>query len=283
MDQQKFSVPVDHVSDTAYLVSAYRLMESKRNDRHFDDSIAEKLLGDEGHAILDRFPVWALGAWTMTVRTTLIDRLILKLVDQGLDTVVNLAAGLDTRPYRLALPKTLNWIEADLEGIIKHKNKKLADESPHCLLKRLEVDLSSKKDRDMLFTSFKDLGRVIVLTEGLLMYLDPQDVHALSDSLLENSNVKAWLTDIATPASIRAMYRISNDQQTTSPSGKEVHFNFLPDEGLNYFEALGWTVNEFYSYLEYGKTLNRDFPIDIQPHDLNDMSQTGFGVLNRKI
>jgi O-methyltransferase involved in polyketide biosynthesis len=35
--------------------------------------------------------------------------------------VLNLAAGLDTRPYRLNLPSDFAWVEADLPQLLKEK------------------------------------------------------------------------------------------------------------------------------------------------------------------
>src|SRR6185295_7983751 len=48
----------------------------------------------------------------------------------SIDTVLNLAAGLDARPYRLPLPSELRWIEVDLPGILAEKTKLLAGERP---------------------------------------------------------------------------------------------------------------------------------------------------------
>jgi hypothetical protein len=46
----------------------------------------------------------------------LFDRFISDAVAQGADMVVNLAAGLDARPYRMALPSHLQWIEVESAG-----------------------------------------------------------------------------------------------------------------------------------------------------------------------
>lgn len=54
-------------------------------------------------------------------RTYLFDRIIREQVAQGADMVVNLAAGLDTRPYRMQLPSSLNWVEVDLPKILDYK------------------------------------------------------------------------------------------------------------------------------------------------------------------
>ena len=45
--------------------------------------------------------------WYVVIRTIIIDDLINQAISQGVDTVLNLGAGLDTRPYRMQLPKTL--------------------------------------------------------------------------------------------------------------------------------------------------------------------------------
>ena len=42
--------------------------------------------------------------------------MLLEAVARGAGMVLNLGAGLDTRPYRLALPSTLRWIEGERLG-----------------------------------------------------------------------------------------------------------------------------------------------------------------------
>ncbi len=51
----------------------------------------------------------------------------------GIDGVVNLAAGLDARPYRLQLPRTLRWIEVDLPAMVKEKG----DARLNCTMPRM--------------------------------------------------------------------------------------------------------------------------------------------------
>jgi O-methyltransferase involved in polyketide biosynthesis len=50
-------------------------------------------------------------AWTWATRAYLFDSYIREQVKEGADTVVNLAAGLDTRPYRMDLPSSLRWVD----------------------------------------------------------------------------------------------------------------------------------------------------------------------------
>ena len=72
----------------------------------------------------------------MVTRTKLIDDLVIASVQEDCDCVLNLAAGLDTRPYRLALPPSVLWIEADLPAMIEEKDRLLAEEKPVCRLAR---------------------------------------------------------------------------------------------------------------------------------------------------
>lgn len=277
----QFTIPVDHVSDTAYLVSAYRLAESRRPDRHFDDSLAAKLLGDKEAELMGQFSNWKFGEWMMAVRTTLIDRQLLQWIENGVETVVNLAAGLDTRPYRLPLSQKVKWIEADFDGIIRYKNEKLKGDQPNCQLERVSVNLADPGERSRFFDTFKDLGRFVVLTEGLLLYLNPEDVRNLSQDLHVHSNLEAWLMDICNLDSFRALWRFSQENALPS-SDKQVSFNFLPEQGAHYFESLGWKVKDFISYHPYGKLLNRNFPEELQKQDLEAIQGMGLGVLTRR-
>src|SRR5438093_13228736 len=88
-------------------------MESERPDALFRDPYARKLAGERGERILASLPKGRAWAWPMIVRTAVLDELILRTIERDrVDTVLNLAAGLDTRPYRLPLPPTLRWLEA---------------------------------------------------------------------------------------------------------------------------------------------------------------------------
>lgn len=142
---------VESVMDTAYLIAAQRALESARPDALFHDPLAEKLAGDRGGAIVARHPHRAVGSWAVAIRTVIIDDYIKTSVAMGVDTVLNLGAGLDTRPYRLSLPETLRWIEADYAPMMEFKESQLANESPRCKLERCKLDLSDVQARRGFF------------------------------------------------------------------------------------------------------------------------------------
>src|ERR1041384_7378621 len=129
---------VDDVADTAFLVAAFRAQEAERADALFHDPLAARLIGERGKAMLATVAhLGAMAGWSTVVRTALIDRLIAEAIAKGVRTVANIGAGLDTRPYRLELPSTLSWIEADQAGVVAHKDAVLAGEVPRCRLARV--------------------------------------------------------------------------------------------------------------------------------------------------
>src|SRR5690242_15390724 len=102
---------VSNVSDTARWVAVHRAWESARRDALFKDPFAERLAGQRGQEIaakLGRIRSVRNG-WPVITRTKLMDDLVLASVREGCDCVLNLAAGLDSRPYRMALPESLLW------------------------------------------------------------------------------------------------------------------------------------------------------------------------------
>src|SRR5256714_11303882 len=142
------ATPLASVSDTARWVAMYRAMESERPDALFHDPYARRLAGPAGEQILASMPQGRRWAWPMIVRTAIMDELVMRLVaEQGVDTVLNLAAGLDVRAYRLDLPPSLHWVDVDLEGILSYKESALAGERPRCRVEFVRADLTDAAAR----------------------------------------------------------------------------------------------------------------------------------------
>ena len=131
------------------------------------------LAGSLGVEIANTLPEGNSHAWAWVARTYLFDQFIEREIQHGVDMVVNLAAGLDARPYRMQLPPALQWIEIDLPEILTYKETILASETPTCRLERIRADLSDSAARKSLFADLAARGKkILVLTEGLLIYLD---------------------------------------------------------------------------------------------------------------
>src|SRR5581483_5211330 len=138
---------IQNVSDTAFLVAGFRAAEMERETPLFRDPLAAKLAGEHGRNILAAVPKAFLGAWSVVIRTVIIDGFIEEAVREGVDTILNLGAGLDTRPYRMNLPPSLRFVEVDFPGVIALKAARLADEKPRCRLERVALDLTDRAAR----------------------------------------------------------------------------------------------------------------------------------------
>ena len=103
---------IQDASDRAFM-AGFRAAETERREPLFRGPLAAKLAGEHGRSILARLPRVYFGAWSVVIRTVVIDTLIKQAIGEGVDTILNLGAGLDTRPYRMALPNRFagsRWI-----------------------------------------------------------------------------------------------------------------------------------------------------------------------------
>jgi methyltransferase (TIGR00027 family) len=249
---------ITHVSDTARWTALHRATESARADALFNDPLAERLAGDHGRAIVANVPRSTRNGWWLIARTKIIDDVIARSIAEGCDRVLNLAAGLDTRPYRLDLPSDFPWIEADLPPLLAEKTRLLADQTPRCRLTRVAVDLSDATARDaFLNEALEGATRALVLTEGLLMYLEYQDVVALSGAI-KRPEVAWWMLDFAFPGLKKMMNKKMAGLFQNAP------FKFAPENGLAYFEDLGWRTVQVESNFEAANRLRR-LPMFMRP------------------
>jgi methyltransferase (TIGR00027 family) len=249
---------ITHVSDTARWTALHRATESARPDALFHDPLAERLAGEQGRAIVAGVP-WAdrSGYW-LVARTKIIDEAIADALARGCDRVLNLAAGLDTRPYRLNLPPDLPWIEADLPDLLAEKTQVLADQTPRCQLSRIPVDLAGPRARDAFFDeALAGATKAFVLTEGLSMYLEASDIAALSGAI-KRPEVAWWMLDFAFPGLKKRINKNVAGIAANAP------FKFAPENGLAFFEDLGWRAVEAESVLEAAYRLHR-LPIWMRP------------------
>ena len=195
---------VRHVSDTALLVAACRAHETARVDGLVRDPFAEKLSGPRGQAILQGITGWQLMCFGIGVRTRFLDDLILQTIAKdGIETVLSIGAGLDTRPWRLDLPPRLRWIEADLPDMLDYKTRAMAAEQPRCRLDRMVADVASEAQRADLFAAASRIP-TLMITEGLLMYLSGATVEALASDAARHG-VRRWLLDSSSLDLARAM------------------------------------------------------------------------------
>lgn len=245
---------IRNISDTAQWVAIYRAVESERPDALFKDPFARKLAGERGAQIYASAPPRSNPNWAYAMRTYLTDRYVLQEIANGGDMVINLAAGLDMRPYRLELPSTLQWIEIDLAGIFDYKEALLADAKPVCRLERVRLDLADVAARRRVFAELGSRAKkAIVVSEGLLVYLTREQVTQLAEDLASVKSIERWITDLANPVILKMIQKSMGKR--LEQAGAPLHF--APVEGPKFFEQHGWRVLDFESYLHNAARLRR--------------------------
>jgi len=242
------------VSDTARWMAVYRARETDRADAVFRDPFARALAGERGERIAAALPFFEEHAWSMLARTYLFDRFVTRLVQSGVEVIVNLAAGLDARPYRMPLPASLRWVEIDLPDILEYKAQVLAGERPTCEVERIPVDLSNGDARRGVFDRIgRSASRVAVLSEGLLIYLMVNEVGSLGWDLARQPTFYHWVVDIVSPGLMQMLKERAGEYMMDAGAP----FLFAPYEGPPFFAPYGWTPVEVKSILKTAGKLGR--------------------------
>jgi O-methyltransferase involved in polyketide biosynthesis len=168
--------------------------------------------------------------------------------------VINLAAGLDARPYRMRLPASLRWIEVDLPDMLDYKQQVLAAESPNCAVERVSLDLKDQAGRRALFQRLgTEAKRVVVLSEGLLIYFADHEVSELARDLATPSTFRVWVIDLTSPALLRMLQKTIGGPLHKAGSP----LKFAPREGPDFFAPYGWKNVEARSLLHTAAKLKR--------------------------
>ena len=245
---------IRNISDTALWVAVYRARETERPDALFRDPFARRLAGQRGEQIAASMAFSERATWAFVMRTYLYDQYITEQLPQGVDMVVNLAAGLDARPYRMALPASLQWIEVDLPGILDYKEQILADEKPVCALERVRLDLADVNARRALFSRLgAQCSKALIITEGLIIYLSAEEVASLARDLAAPPSFQRWVIDLASPGLLRMLQK--NLGKQVGAGGAALKFG--PPEGPAFFTPFGWKALDVRNPLETAARLKR--------------------------
>ena len=251
---------IKQVSDTAFMAAAYRAMETNHPNAIFLDPLAAKLAGDRGKKIIDSLPKQAfIGGWSVVIRTRIIDDFIQGAIVAGVDTILNLGAGLDTRPYRMALPESLRWIEVDYPHVIELKETRLSGETPRCRLERVRLDLADLDARGTLLDEVAAQSKkVLVLTEAVTPYLSEDAVASLGTDLWSHESIRYWVVDYFSPASYE--YRRRSGM---SKSMENAPFLFEPEDYFGFFLRIGWKPKETQYFATEAERLRRPAPFPL--------------------
>ncbi|MEV0031494.1 class I SAM-dependent methyltransferase [Nocardia sp. NPDC050793] len=186
------------VGTTALFVAAARGLAARRPEPMAIDRIAElfcRAAGGEWEALFDSadecgnvlssadfgtsFQDYQAG------RTRYFDDFVQAALDAGVRQVVILAAGLDSRAYRLPWPDDAAVYELDRPQVLEFKAEVLAE---HCIQPRarrheLAVDLREDWASALCAEGFDSARPSAWIVEGLLVYLSPDEQNRLFDAI----------------------------------------------------------------------------------------------------
>jgi methyltransferase (TIGR00027 family) len=269
---------IQRVSDTALLAAGWRAMESSRSDALFDDPLAAGLAGERGLRIARTLPD---GAWVVAIRTVVIDGFVRSAIASGgIDTIINIGAGLDTRPYRMELPPSLRWVEVDHPHVIERKAALLRDETPGCAIERWGLDLTDGGGRKELFGRIGAASsKAMALTEGVIGYLTEDQVASLADDLHTIPSCELWVTEYFSRRQLRRY-------QARQPM-PAVPVRFDPTDWEGFFTSRGWSIEQIRYLGEESRRLERPVPLTstdklMRAFTSRPLRNTGYVVLERE-
>ena len=194
------SRPLDGVARTALGVARMRAAETARPDRLFEDPYAQAFVtagepNGEATANMSGSPqpgspqpgppqpgsLRALMAYQTVIRTRFYDDYLLDACGKGLRQIVLLAAGMDTRAYRLGWPVGVRLYEVDLPSVLEFKDGVMsgADAVTACTRVSCPADLREDWPTALNEAGFAPDEPTAWLAEGLLIYLSPEEAAAL--------------------------------------------------------------------------------------------------------
>jgi len=177
-------------------------------------------------------------------------------LQERVDTVLNLGAGFDTRPFRLSLPADLRWIEVDFPALIADKNSKLRGRQPVCTVERIGLDLSDRSERRELFAALGvESARTLLITEGLIPYFSTDQVVLLSQDAHAVPSFRYWIQDFDNAGERRTMPKSWDEVFRAAP------LLFQVKDWFQFFRATGWSAKELITSAAESERLDRPFPL----------------------
>jgi methyltransferase (TIGR00027 family) len=194
--------PLRGVGKTALGVAMVRARESNRDDRLFDDPYAQAFVDAAPGAFPEEpktqeqlaalGPLASLGAVFYAhavIRTRFFDDYLAAATAAGCRQVVLLAAGLDTRAFRLAWPQRTRVFEVDLPDVLAFKDTVLSAHGavPRCERTTVPADLREDWTTALTGAGFNVTRPAAWLAEGLLLYLTADEASQLLTGVSELS------------------------------------------------------------------------------------------------
>jgi methyltransferase (TIGR00027 family) len=268
---------------TARWTAAMRARESRREDRLLNDPWAAALAGEDGGGswIEESEPTQEAATLGTLLRTRYFDDFLLRMTrEQAMRQVVLMAAGLDTRAYRLDWPAQTRLFELDQPQVLAYKEQILAaaGAKPGCERHSIAVDLTGSWTALLKGAGFDPQQPAIWVLEGFLVYLSNENIIRIFDDI----------TALSAPTSCLCFDAINSEtltSQWTRPMIEAVAKAGVPWRGVldypcNFLAERGWSAT-LAQLGEEGLNFGR-WPYPVIPIEVPDMPRFWFITAQRK-
>jgi methyltransferase (TIGR00027 family) len=197
---------------------------------------------------------------SFAVRTRFFDEYFIAAANSGIRQVVILAAGLDSRAYRLAWPHGTVVYEVDLPSVLSFKAQVLEQlgVEPFAIHRQAGCDLRDDWAKALFDNGFDRKQPTAWSAEGLLIYLPSDAQDRLFDTVTTLSAVGSQLATEYHPDGVDAVNLRASSYGRWKANGIDVDTAELVYSGerhpvRNYLAARGWSVVEQTRVSLFGK------------------------------
>ncbi|HEY6575495.1 MAG TPA: class I SAM-dependent methyltransferase [Mycobacterium sp.] len=250
------------VGQTALFVAAARALEARKPDPLAVDPYAELFCRTAGgpwadvlDGIEDDGPTYSrlnseFGEFFVNfqgARTKYFDAYFRRAAAAGVRQIVLLAAGLDSRAYRLRWPDGTVVFELDQPRVLDFKREALSRHGDSPLSERREVAVDLRDDWPQALTDQGlDPSRPSAwIAEGLLIYLTADAQQQLFSGIDALASPGSWLAVEEASPMPRQVFEARRDEEHAA-GHDETFFTLVYNEQVapaeSYFSARGWTA-----------------------------------------
>ena len=194
-DNRKFEELKTEIGQAELIANVRAYESSKREDERICyDPLAIHFMNPKMWEVLVEHPEMAAdteaGINSIVSRVKYLDDVVEKSVNEGLEQLVILGAGFDTRPYRIEGMENVKVFEIDHPTTQQYKTRKIKEIFKSNLenVVYVPVDFESEKISEELFKKgYNSSLRTLFLMEGFIYYITPEAVAETLSFIVKNS------------------------------------------------------------------------------------------------
>jgi methyltransferase (TIGR00027 family) len=263
------------VALTAQWTAAIRALESERQeDALFRDDLAQSLAGPDGFELVQRYHAAGVQEF-VAIRTRYFDDACTAVLAEQPDIrqVVVVAAGMDTRAFRLDWPCGTRLYELDHDALLAEKAERLSAQRlvPRTIRIAVAADLASNWSSALIGAGFDHQSPTLWLIEGLLFFLTEPQVRSL---LATAHGLSAPFSRLVMDMTSMALLRSPFSQSFLSALRRDgVPWQFGTDDPESFVTRQGWEICDLKEPGDYGAGRKR-WPYTVHPRHLPGVARS---------